>query len=186
MASPTAQRQKDQFMQLAFQYYVVGRTAYFQSLMPVCGNLLHHAVEMSLKAALTDKLTLPELENFRHKLRRIWTAFTKLHPDAKTPEFRQTVAQLDRFEKLRYPNFILKNGAMLQWYLFREHIIPNQSGKPCVKPMVPEFPLVLEDIDGLLELVVEKAGINPRFYTSSMSKEAQKHLSLHNRHASKF
>jgi hypothetical protein len=190
MASPTVQRLKDeskyQFAQLAFQYYVAGRTAYFQKLMPVCGNLLHHAVEMSLKAALTDTLTMPELKELRHKLRRIWAVFTQLHPDANTPEFKQTVAQLDSFEKLRYPNFILKNGAMLQWYLFREHIIPNQSGKPCVKPTVPEFPLVLEDIDGLLALVLEKASINPRAYTSLMSEQAREHLFLHNRHAERF
>ena len=190
MASPTAQGSKDElkyeFALLAFQYNVAGRTAFFHQINPVCGTLLHHAVEMSLKAALTDILTLPELRRLNHSLPRIWAAFTRLFPDANTPEFNQVVDHLDKFWDLRYPDFILAKGAMIEFVLFREHIIPHQSGKPCEKPTVPKFLLVLEDIDALQELILEKANINPPAYTNSMSKEAREYLSRHNRHASKF
>jgi len=67
-------------------------------------------------------------------------------------------------------------------FFFLEHIIPNQSGKPSV----PGYLLVLEDIDALQELILEKADINPRFYAASMTEQARQHLFLHNRHASKF
>lgn len=186
MASLTAQRAKHLFVQLAFQYHVAGRLAVIDGLSPVCGNLLHHAVEMALKAALTDVLTLPDLKKLNHSLPKIWGAFTSSFPDADISVLNQAIAQLDRFEDLRYPDYVLANGATIRVALFREHIIPDQSGKPCVEPSTPEFLLVLEDIDGLLELVLEKAQINPPGYIASMSRQAREHLSLHNRHASRF
>lgn len=186
MASLPAQRSKHLFVQLAFQYHVAGRSAVIDGLSPVCGNLLHHAVEMALKAALTDVLTLPDLKKLNHSLPKIWGAFTSSFPDADISVFNQAIAQLDRFEDLRYPDYVLANGATIRVALFREHVIPDQSGKPCMGPSTPEFLLVLEDIDGLLELVLEKAQINPPGYIGSMSKQAREHLSLHNRHASRF
>ncbi len=190
MAAPTVQRLKDRskhhFVKLSFQYYVAGRAAAIAHLSPVCGNLLHHAVELSLKAALTDVRTMPELKKLNHNLKKIWAEFTNSFPNANIPAFNQAVVQLDKFEDLRYPNFVLANGAMIRFDLFREHVIPNQSGKPCEDPSLPQFLLVLEDIDALQELILEKASINPPAYTNSMSKQAREYLLLHNRHASKF
>ena len=37
----------------AVQYYISGRWAVFNRLYGVAGNLLHHAVELEIKAALT-------------------------------------------------------------------------------------------------------------------------------------
>lgn len=107
MASLPAQRSKHLFVQLAFQYHVAGRSAVIDGLSPVCGNLLHHAVEMALKAALTDVLTLPDLKKLNHSLPKIWGAFTSSFPDADISVFNQAIAQLDRFEDLRYPDYVL-------------------------------------------------------------------------------
>ena len=43
----------DEFFATAGQYYVVGRFAAFAGLIPITGNLLHHAVEMFLKGGLS-------------------------------------------------------------------------------------------------------------------------------------
>ena len=49
------------FFSSATQYYVSGRYAVFAGLTPVVGNLLHHAVEMYLKGALSKTMTLDQL-----------------------------------------------------------------------------------------------------------------------------
>ena len=45
---------KSWFCGLGTQYYIAGRQAAMARLIPVYGNLLHHAVEMFLKGALVD------------------------------------------------------------------------------------------------------------------------------------
>ena len=44
-----------EYLRLALQYYIAGRSAYFALSWPVAGNLLHHAVEMLLKYLLVEK-----------------------------------------------------------------------------------------------------------------------------------
>ena len=70
------ERNKVLFVQLGFQYYVSGRFAARGGLMPVSGNLFHHAVEMLLKGHLATTLPLNELRSrFGHRLREMWNAF---------------------------------------------------------------------------------------------------------------
>lgn len=45
----------DLVAEYAAQYYVAGRLTARAELIPIYGNLLHHAVEMFLKAALLDR-----------------------------------------------------------------------------------------------------------------------------------
>jgi hypothetical protein len=60
-ASLSARRQKlaqdayAAFFDRSIQYYAAGRFAFHSGLTPVAGNLLHHAVEMCLKGALSKK-----------------------------------------------------------------------------------------------------------------------------------
>src|SRR4051794_8455400 len=70
------------FYQIALQYYATGRFAALTGLMPVCGNLIHHAVEMMLKGRLTHPLTLPQMavNPYRHCLPRIWQTFKAQFP----------------------------------------------------------------------------------------------------------
>ena len=65
------------FGDLGVQYYVSARCAAQAGLIPVCGNLFHHAVEMLLKARLSQKHSLEELGHkpFGHRLPALWTAF---------------------------------------------------------------------------------------------------------------
>ena len=43
-----------QYFRFGTQYYVAGRYAALVWLIPVAGNLLHHAIEMYLKGARTE------------------------------------------------------------------------------------------------------------------------------------
>ena len=169
---------KVQFAQLAVQYYVAGRSAAITQLIPVLGNLLHHAIEMSLKAGLADHKTLRELKSMSHDLTKIWTQFKAQYPSAASVQFDDVVVGLQRFEELRYPDSVLTKGAMMEFVLFREHL----GGPRTSAPAVPRYPLVL-DIDELMAFIFGTASLNPRFFVGSMGPEGMRCLLLHNRSA---
>ena len=182
MASPLAQDAKTHFAQLAVQYYVAGRSAAISQMIPVLGNLLHHAVEMSLKAALAPSLTMRDLKGLSHNLPKIWDQFKAHFPNMKSSSFDAVVAALHKFEELRYPDSIMAKGAMMQLVLFREHV----GSESTQDTGSPSYFLVLEDIDALQELIFKAANINPRLAGGSMTEQAKEQLLLHNRHASKW
>ena len=168
---------KVQFAQLAVQYYVAGRYAAIAQLIPVLGNLLHHAIEMSLKAALADHMTLKQLRNLSHDLTKVWAQFKSQYPAAPAARFDDVVAALHRFEDLRYPDSVLAKGAMMELVLFRKHV-----GTPRTPaPTVPRYALVLEEIDELQAFIFGTANLNPRFFVGSMGAEGMQHLLIHNR-----
>jgi hypothetical protein len=182
MPTPSADDIRLHFARLAVQYFIAGRTAAIHRLIPVLGNLLHHAVEMSLKAALASSHTLAQLKGLGHSLPKLWHAFVAAYPSADAPRYRAVIDDLHRFEELRYPDSILVNGAKMQLVLHRAHV-----GPPSPSPSgVPSYLLVLEDVDELEEAIFSAMNLSPKFLSSSLSAEAKDHLILHNLHASKW
>jgi hypothetical protein len=180
--APSAEDVRLHFAQLAMQYYVAGRAAAIHQLIPVLGNLLHHAVEMSLKAALAASQSLSQLKGLGHSLPKLWGAFAAQYPAAALPQFQAAVNALHRFEDLRYPDSALVDGAMMQLVLHRAHVVnPGPSGHG-----VPEYVLVLEDIDELEEAIFAATNLNPQFFTGSLSAKAKEYLLVHNLHASRW
>jgi len=170
---------KVQFAQIAVQYYVAGRSAAISQLIPVLGNLLHHAIEVSLKAVLAEHKTLRELRSLSHDLTRIWTQFKAQYPTAASAQFDDVIVGLQKFEELRYPDSVLAKGAMMEFVLFREHLgAPGTSATA-----VPRYAIVLEDIDELMAFVFGTASLNPRFFVGSMGPEGMRCLLTHNRSA---
>jgi hypothetical protein len=159
----------------AIQYYVAGRYAFFAGLNTVAANLLHHAVEMCLKGALSKGgRTLPELTKLKHRLPNIWKRFKTQTGDASLDKFDGEVSALQAYEKLRYPDALLKEG-MLSGFLLRKPTIPAASdwtGKE------PEYVLCLEAIDELFGAIIRQAGINLAFFT--LNAEARKYLTREN------
>lgn len=93
---------------LAFQYYVAARQSAAFHLMPVAGNLYHHAIEMFLKGALCGRYMLQDFQRkFGHDLITLWDAFRKEYPTAQLDEFDLVIAELNHFERLRYPDAII-------------------------------------------------------------------------------
>lgn len=176
----TAESVRSSLGTLAVQYFVAGRAAAIHQLIPVQGNLLHHAVEMAMKAALASTISLKELKGLSHQLPRIWGKFkATLSSDAS--RFDSTVEELHRFEELRYPDSLVANGALMDFALFREHV-----GKASGTAPVPHYTLILEDVDELMEFIFISANISPRFFTGAMTPSAKNFLSNHNRHATKW
>jgi hypothetical protein len=110
----SASREDEEFMRLGVQYYVASRSAAWAGLLPVCGNLYHHTLEMFLKAGLSRKRSLLELKKqFSHRLINIWNAFKADFPSTTLLQFDTTIADIEEFEDVRYPNNVLKNGAQM-------------------------------------------------------------------------
>jgi hypothetical protein len=76
MTTDNDARASDLFLGSAIHYYVTGRFAVFARFNPTAANLLHHAVEMSLKGALAKRgMNLCDLRDLNHNLPKIWRVF---------------------------------------------------------------------------------------------------------------
>src|SRR5262245_19546497 len=98
------------FLNLGMQYYVSGRLAGRAGQVPVHGNLLHHAVEMFLKAALVGTATPKEMKDWRHHLPTLWKKFRAKYKDEAQDQFDATISALHNFEAIRYPDKLVTEG----------------------------------------------------------------------------
>lgn len=166
------------FFNSAMQYYIAGRYAFFAVVIPVAGNLLHHAVEMSLKGALSKGgESLRDLRDLKHDLPRIWEAFKAHANDPGLHKFDGAVSALHDFEELRYPDSVLERGMQI---VFSPRKEPSASPVWSSPNPAPEYALFLEDVDELFSAIFKAEGINPRFYTCRLREEAKTYLTKEN------
>ncbi len=168
---------KNLFFKQATSYYVSGRYAALSRLAPVAGNLLHHAVEMYLKGALSPSLDQQGLRDLGHNLRRTWREFKAVFNDAALDVFDSAITELHKFERIRYPDRIVEEGMAYQFVVLRAQVpAPEQGAR------VPAYTLVLEDVDELVGILFEKARLNPGFYLDGLSDSAKEFLLRYNQH----
>lgn len=151
------------FFSTGAQYYVAGRFSAFAGLNPVTGNLLHHAIEMFLKGGLSNTKSLGELKKLDHKLPKVWSEFKRQCGDADLTSFDQVVAELDKFESIRYPDEVLKNGMSSTI-----DIVRSPQSKGGLVAQVPHYGVCLEEIDELVAAIFQKASRNPKAYLGNM------------------
>lgn len=165
------------FFALGLDYYIAGRFATFAGLFPMAGNLLHHAMEMFLKGALVRVVGLEPLRDAGHDLDRLWGMFKTHMPCAEAASFDQPIAEMHRFEHLRYPDTAIREGMEATLAIFRSDRIETSG---TVK--MPRYSLVLEDFDALAKLMFERAGVNPQFHLQRLQLDAKDFLARHNLH----
>ncbi len=162
------------FLSLAVQYYIAARSAALSGLMPVSGNIYHHAIEMFLKAQLSKKRTLKQLKKgFRdHNLSTLWQAFKDEFPQADLEKFDDTIVKLNHFENIRYPDKLIADGAqmMLGW----------RKGFLSADSKVPKYEIVIEDIDRLIAIIFEICSVNPIFFMAGMNEYARESITQKN------
>lgn len=179
---PTADdrdRARVEFFRMGTHYYVAGRFAALSGLFPVAGNLLHHAIEMYLKGALVRLLGLNGLRDLGHDLDHIWNAYKARVSPADATSLDSPISELQRFERLRYPDTVVREGMDAAFTIFRgqQAEITGPNG-----PLRP-YSLVLEDVDALVKSIFRDAGVNPRFHLQHLRDDAKAILSKHNRHS---
>jgi hypothetical protein len=170
-------RERERFFSIACDYYISGRFAAFAGLNPVVGNLLHHAIEMYLKGALAKTKSLRELDKgFKHNLPKLWEAFKQQTNDAALKRFDPTIAELQRYEDIRYPDSILAKGMATTVEIVRSNIPTAYKG-----PTVPEYRVCLQEIDELVETVFSAASFNPRYFFGRGQPLVREFLTKENR-----
>jgi hypothetical protein len=174
-AMPVSEVADIRLMGLGVDYYVVGRAAALAQRMPLAGNQFHHALEVMLKARLSQKHSLLKLSReFGHYLPRLWEAFKADFPGRDLREFDETVATLDRFEGIRYPDKIITEGmiAHVEW--------DKPGGRPSTGRSEPKYVVVVNDIDRLVAKIFELSSRNPAFWTRRLNDYARDALTRAN------
>ena len=168
------------FVGLGLQYFVAGRFAANAELVPVSGNLLHHAVEMLLKACLVSQVSMAELKRTGHDLTRLWQQAVEYWPEIQTPAHSTTIAELQRFERLRYPDSAIADGAAMTLTLApswdRAHFRSADTS-------VPQYYLALSGVDALFRELFKKADANPEVFVRGLSTAAQTAFGNANAHS---
>jgi hypothetical protein len=146
------------FISAGMHYYVAGRYAVFAGLNPTAANLLHHAIEMALKGALAKKgMDLRALKRLSHDLPEIWRQFTAQYGiDSST--FDGVIAELQKFETIRYPDEIVKHGLASA----------ISRGKPSPPSGHTTHALWLGEIDELMDKVFTVASISHKAFASCL------------------
>jgi hypothetical protein len=152
----------ERFFDLGVQYYVTARFAAQAQLIPVVGNLFHHSIEMLLKAELSKTHSSKQLRHrkFSHDLKRTWKEFQKLYPTKDLSSFDNAVRELHRFERIRYPDTMLKLGmaCSIQWSGSGGTSARGQGAK------VPLYELTVTEVDQLVDKIAELSSVNMSFY----------------------
>jgi len=157
-----------QFFQLAIQYYVSARFAAMAPCMPVAGNLYHHAIELILKGELSKSTPLLELAKSRHSLKKTWKKFVKLFPGEDLTPFRELIRELDRFERIRYPDAVLKEGmvGMIDWNPPDETLLQMRktaSSNPA-QSKFPQYKFAVTELDRFVAKLFQLCSVNAHAY----------------------
>jgi hypothetical protein len=139
------------------QYYAAGRYSFFAGGNYVAGNVLHHAVEMCLKGGLTKTgWSLSKVRRLKHDLPKIWRKFKSETGASGLDQFDDEIEALHRYEKIRYPDEIVKAGMQSALMLRRaDRLSASRSGMT-----QPYYELCLEAIDELIATIVRVASVN--------------------------
>ena len=151
------------FLDLAFGYYMTGRFALLNRLY-VGPNLMHHAVELLIKFTLLKDV--PEAQRsaqtaqigqtFGHNLNKLWERCKQHLAPTDLSRFDQVVADLDRWEKVRYGGFPSPGSAVAK------AIGPVRAPASTSRP-VDVYVLGWDDVDDLISAIFAAGGINPKF-----------------------
>jgi len=163
----------EEFIRLGVQYYTAARSAWRAGLESVVGNLYHHAIEMLLKAGLSQTRSLADLRKppFRHSLRGLWDAFKTDFPTQGLNQFDSTVDDIDKFEEIRYPDQTIKAGVQIHIILASKHVSTSTLKRGLTPP--PKYKFVVREIDRLVERIFAVIARNPKFFTNGMNKYAR-------------
>lgn len=159
------ERLKETFCDLATQYYVAARFAAQVGLLPVHGNLFHHAVEMYLKAALGGTLPLGQMKKYSHDLTALWDQFKTKHADPFLRRFDPTIQALQNFESIRYPDKIVHKGMLASIAWQPHHAVPGTGSAK----VPPKYEVIIADIDDLVIELLKRGSFNPKFLISRVN-----------------
>lgn len=162
-------RARVSFFSSGMQYYISGRYAVLAGLIPVAGNLLHHAIEMFLKGGLARVADSNELRRLGHNVPNMWRLFKERLGQRELDRFDSVITSVHAFEELRYPDSLIENGARIMVGIVGA---PQLAKAEQVIP-TPSYELYLSEIDPLVRSMFEAASVNPAFFLAGMNPRAR-------------
>jgi len=178
-ARPTSEisvsRLRTEFVNYGLQYYVAGRCAVATSLNPVAANLIHHAVEMFLKAGLCAHTNERQRRELGHELPRLMNEF-KAHFDAEgeLAHFDDVLRELQKYEDIRYPEGMMRPGVVSMRLQFGGAPMPTGPVMLAGNVNLEEYSLVMSEIDALVGAICEAANIKHLKTLATMYREPGK------------
>jgi hypothetical protein len=166
----------DHAIRYGLEYYVLGRFATAHGFISVNANVLHHGVELLLKACLAKDDPIEKIRlygnrkgGYYHDIVQLWQEF-KLRQNVPPPvEFDAIVEGLHEFERIRYPEFLIRDGGMIRIDIFDVENPPTEnSGMP-----EKQYALKLPEIDRLMGLLLAASGANESFFVSRITNDKQ-------------
>jgi hypothetical protein len=163
-------------IEYGLDYYVAGRFATAHRFMPVSANILHHAVELLLKACLAHDDPIEKIreywhpkKGYGHDLVRLWQEF-KARQSVPVPlEFDAIIEGLHAFDDIRYPETLIRDGARISIGIF-------ETNDPIgTNEQMPEklYVLMLPQIDRLIGLLFAASGANPPAFLPRITDDKQ-------------
>jgi len=163
---------------LGLQYLASGRFAAAAHFIPVAANLLHHSIEMFLKGCLVQHVGFDNLPKGRngHDLEGLWVIFRKYVTDTTLSRFDILIAELHKFEHIRYPENLLREGGMLSI-----GFLSGVRNTQILGPKHPEYQISINDVDSLVEELFRVGNVNAEFYGFKLRQEhASKYFGFQN------
>jgi hypothetical protein len=166
----------DHAIRCGLEYYVLGRFATAHGFISVNANVLHHGIELLLKACLakddpieTIRLYGNRKKGYYHDIVQLWQEF-KLRQKVPPPvEFDAIVEGLHEFEHIRYPEFLIRDGAMIRIDIFDVDNPPNEN--PTMREK--QYALNLPEIDRLMGLLLAASRANESFFVARIENHKQ-------------
>jgi hypothetical protein len=184
----TASRYWMHAVEYGLHYYLAGRFSMFARLTPTCGNQMHHAVELLLKACLARDDAWQQIlsygQIYGHDLEKLWGEFKKRNPDPALDAHDEVIKGLNRFKDIRYPEDLIRGGAMLSVDLYE--VRPEHQTAPVEGPgetlSTPErrFHLELPRVDRLMQTLFKASDYNPEVLSFLREPHAMEYHWLHN------
>jgi hypothetical protein len=172
-------RLRTEYFRTALHYYILGRYATTAQFSPIPGNLIHHAIEFFLKAALIEQLDEAARRNkFRHNVRKLWRRYKRERNNPGLAKFDQTISDINKFERIRYPEEMLRLGMLAEIGFVRNTFVPPPGAN---WPTGARYQLALDEVDELVKLIFQIEGINPPFYTNPLHADAKRSLNYQNK-----
>ena len=149
------------FRDLAFGYYITGRFAALNQLN-VAPNLMHHAIELLIKFTLTQELprsqqsaaTTQLAHKYGHRLNALWSQYKKHVAPADLSRFDPVIAELHRWEYVRYGGFPNPGTSVAKSYGILRAPSPSSETRDV-------YVFGLEEMDDLFTAMFAASSINP-------------------------
>jgi hypothetical protein len=129
---------------------------------------------MLLKTALPPE----NVRAYGHRLTDLWDAVKPSLGGSKLDGFDDAIRTLNAFEKIRYPDSIVENGAAIHIELLRDPGVTMGAASvdlsnPGKKPL-PKYILRVQEMDALVAAILSASSVNPQlFFFSAYSDETR-------------